>query len=352
MASPDYETAANEDSCRKENLRPFRVTFPWRTRPASSVEGSPLRDRANVKLIDKVNLSIHPGQSLETDEPKTLSPEELDQLYAGTSVPRHRYLAPSLTEALNSPEIAPHPAKWLAGIAGIDLFKLVDAWLNTNRNTEYEQLYCIGLDPETAQLTGLLKVKKGSGYSGGPGTAGSREFVAFWVDWGSGFQYEGTASAAVHDFCQLPPAGLEYSVSLPCDPLSRAQRCRKAEETIKVRAVLSWNTPPSTTDPNAPVVWGNILESRIPIPPSQADRAGNPVSCLAARTEAETGRDFPIGATEMAGRGYSFASHLQDRANVNHGASSRLNCASTKFLPATAEPVDSTGFPQRQTESL
>ncbi|MGA3370182.1 MAG: hypothetical protein ABSC48_00305 [Terracidiphilus sp.] len=344
MSSPDYNSAANEESCLKEKLPPSHFVFPWKTRPAGSVEGPPLRERAKLKLIDKINLAIDPGQSIQANEPKTLTPDELDQLYAGTSVPRHRYLAPSLAEALTSPEIAPHPARWLAGISGMDLFKLVDAWLKTNHSTEYEQLYGIGLDPETGQLTGSLKVKQGNGYSGGPGTAGSREYVAFWVDWGSGFEYEGTASAAVHDFRQLPPAGLEYRVSLPCDLLTRAQRCKEAAETIKVRAVLSWNTPPSTTDPNAPVVWGNILESRISILPSPADRAGNPVRCQGAASAREI---VQAGVAEMAGRGYSFALHLRERANMNHDAPPNLSHASAELLLRSDESDESSGFPQK-----
>jgi hypothetical protein len=414
MASPDYKSAAKEDSFLREKLPPFHVVFPWKMRPPDSPERPPLRgcarnaidsvdripglifpDKAKVKLIDKIKLpEINPDQSNQSDEPKTLSPAELHRLYAGTSVPRHRYLAPALTEAVNSPEIAPHPAKWLAGIPGIDLSQVVDAWLNTNRSTEYEQLYCIGLDPETGQLTGVIRVKQGSGYSGGPATAGSREYVAFWVDWGLGFQYEGTVSAPVHDFSQLPPAGLEYSISLPCDLLSRAQRCGEAAKTVKVRAVLSWNTPPSTTDPNAPVVWGNILESRIPIPASHAVRAGNQLRRRAtasagdgeivhtsvnglivdAAIKATTGsafgshtgltvvlggtsarpgatdRDLAIDTSKMDDRSSSFALHIWDRANMNPGTASKLNHASTEFLLTREELSESTGFPQKQTE--
>ena len=241
-----------------------------------------LPDEGKAKLIDKIKLEIHTSQSIQTVEPKTLSAAELHRLYTDTLIPQHRYLAPSLSEAVNSPEIGPHPAKWLAGISEINLSRVVNAWLNTNRSTEYEELYCIGLDQESGRLTGVLTVKQGGGYSGGPGTAGSREHIAFWVDWGWGFRYEGTASVAVHDFGCLPPAGLEYNVALPVDLLSRMPLGGEGAKTVKVRAVLSWSTPPSTTDPNAPIVWGNRVESRIPIPPTRQARGGNRVPCLAA----------------------------------------------------------------------
>ena len=221
MVSPDNKLEVKEDSCLEEKLPLSRGSLPWQMRPAAnSPEEAPLSgDRGeeqsrigNFDLltlpVDTIQLAMNAGQSVQRVEAEELSPAELHQLYAGTQVPEHRYLAPSLTMAVHSPEIAPHPAKWIAGIPEIDLAKVANAWLNTNGNTDYEQLYCIGLDRDTGQLSGVLKVKQGSGYSGGPRTAGSIEYVAFWVDWGSGFQYEGTAEVAVYDFGWLPPAGL------------------------------------------------------------------------------------------------------------------------------------------------
>jgi len=294
MASPDYRSTANDDSRLTKRFPTLHVILPWKTRPAKSHERPVLRggarnvqvktasvdciplpvfpEGARVSLIDKIKRAIRLGQTIQTVEPKTLSPAELHRLYAGTSVPEHRYLSPSLAAAVSSPEIARDPAKWLSDIPKISLPRVVNAWLNTNGNTDYERLYCIGLDPDTGQLTGVLTVKHGSGYSGKPCTTGSTEYVAFWVDWGSGFQYEGTASAAVYDFGWLPRAGLEYVVSLPIDLLSKIRFCSGDAKTVKVRAVLSWNIPPSTTDPYAPVVWGNSVESRISIPLGQSGR--------------------------------------------------------------------------------
>jgi len=295
MASPENKSAAKGNSCLEEFLPQFSATLPGKTRLTTDFSnGTPARSEARAEQIqtsrfdvipmpiDKIRRAINPVQSIQVARPKKLTPAELHRLYAGTWVPQHRYLAPSLTAALESPEIAPHPAKWLAGIPGVNLSSVVNAWLNTNRSTDFEQLRCIGLNPNTRQLSSMIVVRRGIGYSGDLSTTGSREYVAFWVDWGSGFQYEGTASVTVYDFSGVPPAGMEYRVSLPGDFLSRAQRGGEVAKTVKVRAVLSWNTPPSTTDPNAPVVWGNCLESRIPIPSGQAARAGNRVPCLAA----------------------------------------------------------------------
>ena len=291
MASPNHMRAVSykpatglhlvseKDTCREENTPGWApeysdaraVQMHMESLGPISTAGIPAGDK--VKFSDKINKAYHPAQAILSappilaSRPKQLSAAELHQLYAGTSVPAHRYLAALLNTAVNSPAIALDPSKWLAGISEINLSDVVEAWLNTNRNTSYEQLNNIGLDANTSRLTGVLTVKQRSGYAGGPMTAGSREFVVFWADWGSGFQYEGTTSVTVHDFSSLPAAGLEYKVFLPVNVLAHARSGSKGAKTVKVRAVLSWNTPPSTNDPCAPVVWGNSLDGVILIPP-------------------------------------------------------------------------------------
>jgi hypothetical protein len=393
MASPKDQIAANASPCVDEIIPLFRAIRLRKAKPeADSQREADSQSRSQVWCdalnaqvpaggcdfvqlpVDKIKLAVHRDQ---LDEPKPavtpqrLTPAELHQIYAETSVPQHRYFAPSLSAAANSPVIAADPAKWLAGIAGVNLSGVVEAWLNTNHSVEFEQLNWIGVDPNTSRLSAILTVKQGYGYSGGPLTAGSREYVAFWVDWGKGFQYEGTTSVTVHDFSCLPPAGLEYNVFLPVDLLSRMQPGGKDARTVKVRAVLSWNTPPSTTDPKAPVVWGHGMESLVQIPSVEALRAvkqlpafavvdateidlvgaGGRIIAAAIKTLAGmafgpdagltvvpdgalTGhgaadRTFTMNTMSSEGRGYSFALYAWDRTKVHRGAISNL-----KFAPA------------------
>jgi hypothetical protein len=330
--------------------------------------------------IGKIKLAINPLRSFTSSAPTELTQAELHRLYANTSVPRHRYLAPALAAAAASAELAPHPAKWIPGISEDDLPSVVDAWLKTNGNTDYEQLHCIGLEPKSARLTAVFALKEGRGYLGGPSTTGSREYVAFWADWGSGFQYEGTTSVAVHDFRCLPPAGLEYSVSLPIDLRSRLRQCgaeaKTAPNTVKVRAVLSWNTPPSTTDRKAPVVWGDSMESRIPLPsareicaeaqPSDAaagesemvrmgggwivneaihalnsNALGPYAGLTVALDNASAGatardRNFTIHTTDIDGRGCAFTFYVWNRGNANPSARFDFKRATGKTCPRVA----------------
>jgi hypothetical protein len=311
MASSNDENSTEKESCCEENLQQAGAVMPWRKQPAASSpegardlgnarveqiqEGSfdfisrpiPL-DEAKVMPIDKIKQGTNPDQSVEAARQKILRPGELHRLYAGTSVQQHRYLAPWLAAAANSPEISLNPAKWLGEITRTNPSSVVSAWLNTNSNTDYEQLQSIGLDPDTGQLTALFTVKQSIGYSGNPCTAGSREYVAFWVDWGSGFQLEGTSSVVVYDFSSLPPDGLKFNVSQPVDFRTHVQHYGEEKKTVRVRAVLSWNAPSSAADPDAPVAWGNSVESLISIPTGTTFRASNQVPCLSKTG----GKDF------------------------------------------------------------
>lgn len=294
-----------EEFCFEQNLPLVRAILSWNAPPPANspswipvwgdVEDARIQidgfklipfpiflEDAKLELSAEMKQAIDLGQTIEAAKPKALSPAELHEIYAGTSVPQHRYLAAPLAAAVASPALKFSNAESFAGISDINLSNVIGSLLNTNGNTSYEQLECIGLNPNTSQLAGILTVKQSVGYSGGPCTAGSREFVAFWVDWGSGFQYAGTTSVAVHDFSSIPAGGLDYNVFLPVNLLAHAQPCSDGPKIAKVRAVLSWNTPPSTTNPYAPVVWGNSLEGLILVPPGQPVQPGDQVPFLAA----------------------------------------------------------------------
>jgi hypothetical protein len=313
----------NEEFCFFQNLPIARAILSWNTPPpALSPNWTPvwgnvvdaqiqidgfhfipfksLLAEAKVKLPDEIEQVIDLGQTIQTAEPKALSPVDLHKLYADTKVPQHRYLASLLASSAGtftpgvkanaaSAETAfAKPAVSFGGISDVNLSSLVETWLNTNGNTTYEELDCVGLDPNTSQLAGVLKVKLSSGYSGGPCSAGSKEFVAFWVDWGAGWEYAGTTSVSVHDFSSIPADGLKYNVFLPVDLLSHAQPCDDGPKIARVRGVLSWNTPPSTTNPYAPVVWGNSHEGLVLIPPGPVIGTGQQVPVLSAVGDIDT----------------------------------------------------------------
>jgi hypothetical protein len=82
----------------------------------------------------------------------------------------------------------------------------------TDGDTSYEELTCIGLDPNTPDtMVGVIQIKKSCGYSGNPCSDGSREYVTFWADFDGNGTFEtclGTADVQARRSRRLS-AGLQ-----------------------------------------------------------------------------------------------------------------------------------------------
>lgn len=186
-------------------------------------------------------------------------------------VPQHRFTLPHLTAAESGGAETLTSYVGFAKVAQdlkIDLSAILKALEKTSGDTTYEELECLGLDNNTDQLVGSFRVKLPSGYSGGPCTAGSTEYVAYWADFGDDctYTYLGTVEVKLHDYSDLPDGGLCYAAPLPVD-LGAFRRTCESPVIGRVRAVLSWGTPPSTTDPDAVPYWGNRLDVHVQVRP-------------------------------------------------------------------------------------
>lgn len=96
---------------------------------------------------------------------------------------------------------------------------------------------------------------------------GSEEYIAFWADWNNDGNFDehlGTVSVNVHDIDTIPDEGLYYSVPFSANLTQNLRECNNPN-VIKVLAVLSWDIPPSTVDPNLLNTWGNRHTSLIQI---------------------------------------------------------------------------------------
>ncbi len=189
---------------------------------------------------------------------------------AGLTVPAHRFAAATLASAAAAP--APDPAAILTTIGtwkelGLDWSAALASLVALEGNTEYEQIDCLGLDLAVPRLVATITIKQPVGYDGGLCTAGSTEYVAFWADLGSkcALTYLGTEQISVHDIASIPPEGLNYAAVLPVD-LSAIERPCGEPLIIRVRAVLSWAVPPSTTNPDAIPYWGNAVNAHVQVP--------------------------------------------------------------------------------------
>jgi hypothetical protein len=228
---------------------------------------------AQIELPPEMLEVIDFKQAVATVKAKALRPAELTKLYRDKGVPEHRFLFSELQQlsakpALTEDLMAPNFPGVLAEL-DVNLSDVVKALLDTDGDTRYEELTCVGLDPNQDTLVGAFTVKLPCGYSGDPCTAGSTEYVAFWVDWGdgAGWTYAGTATANVHDFTSIPAEGLHYAVFVPVDLTTRRKPCNLGAVTAKVRAILSWQAQPPAGNPNWVPVWGNREETLVHIKP-------------------------------------------------------------------------------------
>lgn len=162
-------------------------------------------------------------------------------------------------------------------VAGLDWAASIKKFLALKGNVTYEELYCVGLDYHKEALVASLRVKKPSGYSGNLCSKGSKEYVGFWIqsDADCTWKYVGTAFVNVYDIA-VPADGLAYSVILPFD-FSKYRNPCGSPTVLKVRAVLSWNVPPSTKDQNVVPYWGNIVDSYVQVAPGKNWDGKSPV---------------------------------------------------------------------------
>ena len=143
---------------------------------------------------------------------KVLGAAELAVQYKDKGVPVHRFAFKEISAFVSAKTSlsAESFATLLPGIA-IDpgIFDLL--FPKTDGDTSFEELKCIGLDPNHPDtLVGVIQVKKSAGYSGGPCTDGSREYVTFWADFDGNGSFEtclGTAQVRVYDLSNVPAKG-------------------------------------------------------------------------------------------------------------------------------------------------
>jgi len=228
-------------------------------------------------------------QPIPIPDPPPYKLAELAKLYAAKptatavaenfTVEPHRFGLSSIQSVLtagglNQDLLTAKMAEWNA--VGINWAAALAALDNTNANVTYEQLECLGIDDTIPErLVATFRIKRPSGYSGDLCRKGSIEYVAFWADWDDTCQwtYLATVQVNVHDIASIPKDGLCYSAILPVDLTYHRRTCDKPK-IARIRAVLSWSVPPSTTDPNALNYWGNRLDTHVQIDPGDPEKPG------------------------------------------------------------------------------
>lgn len=299
---------SKKKKCSIPNLVKVRAILSWNVPPPSGdpnyspvwgnvidkwiqIEPKPyglvLEDIKDIlKVADLEKLNIKP-EMLDLDKPilktKALTTVELKEIYKDKDVPEHRF---NFSEIFQTAEkIKQDPSlmvKYKLNPQFSKIIENVNFVLAEKPNTKYEELDCLGLNYDLDTLVATLTVKLPYGYSGSLCTNGSYEYVGFWayvwdqVEQMCYWKYLGTSSVNVHDISNIPPQGLQYAVKLPVDLSSFKDKCGKPK-VLKVRAILSWQTPPPSNDPNYNPVWGNKVDALIQIKPGVPVKPGQQI---------------------------------------------------------------------------
>jgi len=267
---------------------------PWNIFCLIEEIGSEIGKKLEVPpLFEQVQL--HP---IPLPDPPPFELAELAELYAAgkasktnkaatanLAVEPHRFgltaLHPLLAQGGFNQELLVSTAESFKAI-GADLQQILANLEKTNANVAYEELECLGLDEALPErLVATFRIKRPTGYSGDLCHAGSKEYVAFWADWDDTCEwtYLGTVAVNVHDIAKIPPQGLCYSAILPVD-LTHERRSCTEPKIARVRAVLSWAVPPSTTDPDKLEYWGDRLDAHVQIAPGDEIPPGDVLASI------------------------------------------------------------------------
>jgi hypothetical protein len=287
-------TEVHRNRCSEPVLPLVRAILSWQVQPPAAQPNWPpiwgnhldhhvqtrprrliLRDvlaslEVDLAAVPKYWEALLPHPLPEPD-PAPFSLIDAASLARQSKVPAHRFAAPVLAQSLSAISISQEgnlsTISELADI-GVNWSDALNAYLDNPGDTTYEQLNCLSLDYNRDLLVGTFSIKLSSGFSGPPCSAGSVEYVSFWIDYDDTCEwtYLNTAKVAVHDYNPIPGDGLHYWVAVPAKTAEHARTC-KEPKIGRIRAVLSWSTPPSTTNPYDLPRWGNAIETHIEIRP-------------------------------------------------------------------------------------
>jgi hypothetical protein len=234
------------------------------------------RDFVEVAKIKEFAKLIDPEFEVKLKEPVTEKIDTIYKLNKAASVHDHRTFYSTIGAKLNS-TVDFSKATSIFDITTLDNFNIdfnsfYDFFNGAGEKADvgYEELTCVGLNTLTDRLGAVIHVKRPTGFNGNLCTNGSREHVAFWADWNNNGifdQYLGTVSLNVHDISNIPKDGLYYSVQLPMNVTHRLRQCSNPN-IIRIRAVLSWESLPSTTNPNLLNHWGNYKDVLVQLRPA------------------------------------------------------------------------------------
>lgn len=215
---------------------------------------------ANIEKLQPLIPHLPP----QPDPGPLLTPQYLQELYKDKKVEDTRIVLKHVSEISKISPLSSFEGN--INVTGFKWPDLLDKIKLLKFNTTYEEVKCVALNRELNTLHASVIVKRPYGYSGDLCHNGSKEYVAFYMDFGSGYIYIGTSSVGVHDISSIPKDGLWYNVmhSINLQPYQK-EWCIAGK--AKVKAILSWNVAPPANNPNYVASYGDWEECQVEIKP-------------------------------------------------------------------------------------
>jgi hypothetical protein len=147
------------------------------------------------------------------------------------------------------------------------IFKLIT-------DTTYEQLTCVGYNPDTANMEATFSIKRSVGYSGNLCATGSFEHVRFYLDFhdGAGFIDQGSVAINVHDIpVQIDCKGNSiFPIMYVATLQKKTAKYFNCDKPVlpTLRAILSWSTDPPANSPTWQPVWGSVMDCDVQLKPA------------------------------------------------------------------------------------
>jgi hypothetical protein len=190
--------------------------------------------------------------------------------------PAIRSAAPSTRPALDlialarlSPELARKKLRALLA-ANPDHFGNLSAGsfkaiLKIEKDTTYESLAGLSYSPQSERLRAMIRIKKQTGYSAADSDQGSTEYVRFYISYDGGGAWLDQGMRALNIFDNTDATAQDPGVTLRIRP----RELSSLQGFQRVRAILSWNSPPPVLNPNWTPIWGDVAEAEVRIAGSE-----------------------------------------------------------------------------------
>ncbi len=312
MVSKKIDVAKKKQFCSNEVLVTLRAVLSWNVVPSSNANQIPTYGNvldAEAVLKPKV-LFIPTPPVFELpefdipvlDDPEILNPPAIDTTGGlldsvapvNPAVPKIKAIdlkdfiktnisqgvSPGRTVAQlmsasiisNNPSITNQLQNTNLQDIGIDIDDLTNGLSSKDFNVGYEEIVSVGMNTARDTLGAVINIKKPLGYGGNLCSNGSLEYVSFFADFnnnGNFEQYLGTTSVKVNNISSIPGEGLMYAVMLKTDLSKYLKKCEQPQ-VIRLRAILSWATPPDPSNAEQAVNWGNRMDTLVQLRPKKS----------------------------------------------------------------------------------